>query len=528
MVRSPIGTVVRAPVRAWLTSLPFRVIVTTFIGSVIIMVLGGFLLVRQASNGILAAKRQASVQEASTALDRMQQQLRQSNSDSSSIYERLNQLANELGTQAGQYRIVIQGPVSGYSSVGIDAATVPATLAATVEHGGGMYLAPTTVRFTDPGVADQPGLVVGSLLYAPSVGESYPVYFIFPEGKEVQTLAVVQRAAATTGALLTIALTAMAGFVTRQVVRPVRQASLAAERLASGRLNERMDVRGTTELASLATSMNNMASEIQRQIGQLEELSRVQQQFVSDVSHELRTPLTTVKMAAELLYDQRVEFEVSAARSAELMHDELERFEGLLGDLLEISRFDAGAAVLTLDDTDLASVVRAEVEAQQAFADRLGTRLIVTVRGDTAAEIDARRVRRIIRNLITNAIEHGEHRPIVITIAGNEQAVAVTVRDHGVGFLPSQNTQVFHRFWRADPSRNRTVGGTGLGLAIALEDAQLHGGWLSAWGRPQQGAQFRLTLPRRHGEILTGSPLPLAPLDLVPARSGAIAGRTPS
>ena len=512
----PITRVVRAPARAWLTSLPFRVIVSTFIGSVIIMVLGGFLLVRQASTGILAAKRQSSIQEASTALDRMQQELRQSNSDSSSIYERLNQLATEVGTQAGQYRIIIQGPVSGYASVGLDAATVPDSLARTVENGGGMYLASTLVRYTEPGLTNEPGLVVGSLLYAPSVGESYPVYFIFPEGKEVQTLDVVQSAAASTGALLTIALTVMAGLVTRQVVGPVRRASLAAERLASGHLNERMDVRGTTELASLGRSINNMASEIQRQIGQLEELSRVQQQFVSDVSHELRTPLTTVKMAAELLYDQRDEFDVSEARSAELMHAELERFEGLLGDLLEISRFDAGAAVLTLDETDLAIVVRAEVAAQQAFADRLHTPLTVEVRGDTTAEMDARRVQRIMRNLITNAIEHGERRPIHITVAGDDQAVAVTVRDHGVGFLPSQNTQVFHRFWRADPSRNRTVGGTGLGLAIALEDARLHGGWLSAWGRPHQGAQFRLTLPRRRGQILTGSPLPLAPVDVAP------------
>ena len=510
----PITRVVRAPARAWLTSLPFRVIVSTFVGSIIIMVLGGFLLVRQASTGILAAKRQASVQEASTALDRMQQQLRQSNSDSSSIYERLNQLATEVGSQAGQYRIIIQGPVSGYASVGVDAASVPDNLARSVESGGGMYLASTLVRYTQPGAVNEPGLVVGSLLYAPSVGESYPIYFIFPEGKEVQTLQVVQNAAATTGALLTLALTVMAGLVTRQVVGPVRRASLAAERLASGHLNERMDVRGTTELASLGRSINNMAAEIERQIGQLEELSRVQQQFVSDVSHELRTPLTTVKMAAELLYEQRDEFDVSEARSAELMHAELERFEGLLGDLLEISRFDAGAALLTLDETDLATVVRAEVEAQRAFADRLHTPLVVESRGDTSAEMDARRVRRIMRNLITNAIEHGEQRPIRITVAGDEHAVAVTVRDHGVGFLPSQSAQVFHRFWRADPSRNRTVGGTGLGLAIALEDARLHGGWLSAWGRPHQGAQFRLTLPRTGGTILTGSPLPLAPVDL--------------
>lgn len=127
------------------------------------------------------------------------------------------------------------------------------------------------------------------------------------------------------------------------------------------------------------------------------------------------------------------------------------------------------------------------------------------------AEVDGRRVTRVLRNLVTNAIEHGEGRPVEVTIAQDEQAVAVTVRDHGVGFDPKEAEHVFQRFWRADPSRQRTVGGTGLGLAISLEDAALHDGWLEAWGRPRRGAQFRLTLPRREGVELTGSPLELVP-----------------
>ena len=113
----------------------------------------------------------------------------------------------------------------------------------------------------------------------------------------------------------------------------------------------------------------------------------------------------------------------------------------------------------------------------------------------------------------------------------DEHAVAVAVRDHGVGFEASQAKQVFHRFWRADPARAHTVGGTGLGLSIAMEDANLHGGWLTAWGRPGQGAQFRLTLPRTAGTILQSSPLPMAPRDYTgtpdagdpPAASGSTA-----
>jgi two-component system sensor histidine kinase MtrB len=125
--------------------------------------------------------------------------------------------------------------------------------------------------------------------------------------------------------------------------------------------------------------------------------------------------------------------------------------------------------------------------------------------------MDPRRVERILRNLLGNALDHGEGRPVVITIGASDDAVAVTVRDHGVGLRPGEAGLVFNRFWRGDPSRSRLTGGTGLGLSISLEDARLHGGWLQAWGERGKGAQFRLTLPRRAGAPLAASPLSLEP-----------------
>jgi two-component system sensor histidine kinase MtrB len=261
--------------------------------------------------------------------------------------------------------------------------------------------------------------------------------------------------------------------------------------------------------------MNYMASELEKQINTLEELSAVQQRFVSDVSHELRTPLTTVRMASEVLYEARDDFDPVAARSAELLQNELDRFELLLTDLLEISRFDAGAAVLNLEEVDLRDLVRRVVDANARLAETNHAAITVRASGDARAEVDARRIERILRNLLVNAIEHSEGHPIDILVEGDDVAVAVAVRDHGVGFEASQARQVFHRFWRGDTARARTVGGTGLGLAIAMEDANLHGGWLTAWGRPAMGAQFRLTLPKRVGAILETSPLPLVPRDLV-------------
>jgi two-component system sensor histidine kinase MtrB len=129
------------------------------------------------------------------------------------------------------------------------------------------------------------------------------------------------------------------------------------------------------------------------------------------------------------------------------------------------------------------------------------------------AEADVRRVERIVRNLVTNAIDHAECRDVEIFVGADLQSAAIAVRDHGVGLGPGESAMVFNRFWRADPARARTSGGTGLGLSISLEDTHLHGGWLQAWGRPGEGAQFRLTLPRRLGDQLRHSPLPLVPVD---------------
>jgi two-component system sensor histidine kinase MtrB len=192
-----------------------------------------------------------------------------------------------------------------------------------------------------------------------------------------------------------------------------------------------------------------------------------------------------------------------------------------LTDLLEISRFDAGAAILEAEPHDVRDLVHMVTDAAAPLAARKETRLVLDLpEQPCVATIDKIRVERILRNLVVNAIEHGEGHDVKVRVAADDQAVAIVVRDHGVGLKPGESSLVFHRFWRADPARARTTGGTGLGLAIALEDARLHGGWLQAWGEPGAGSQFRLTLPRRAGADLTSSPLVLIPDD-----AGGVADR---
>jgi two-component system sensor histidine kinase MtrB len=354
-------------------------------------------------------------------------------------------------------------------------------------------------------------VVVGQSVTVPAAGQ-YELYFVYSLQSEQERLVFLQSVLLIAAAALVGLLVGMTWLVTRQVVHPVRQAAHVAERIADGNLTERMPVRGEDEIARLGRSFNEMAESLQDQIVRMENLSALQRRFVSDVSHELRTPLTTVRMAGEVIYEASDEFEPAVRRSAELMQTQLDRFEDLLADLLEISRFDAGAAVLDAEARDVRDVVNAAVDQAVPLAGRKGSWLSVHQPEERCvADVDPRRVERVLRNLLVNAIEHAEGSDVEVTVAADAQAVAVTVRDRGVGMSRDEAEHVFDRFWRADPARARTTGGTGLGLAISLEDAHLHGGWLEAWGRPRQGASFRLTLPRRAGIVLTSSPLPLEP-----------------
>lgn len=357
----------------------------------------------------------------------------------------------------------------------------------------------------------EPGVLVGQRLSVPLAG-GYEFYTVYSFASEQHTIDLVMRVMTTAGFGLLIVLTAVIWLATWQILRPVRQAAKAAERIAAGVLDERMVVHGRDELATLADSFNQMAASLQEQITKLEELSRVQRRFVSDVSHELRTPLTTVRMAADLIYDAREEFNPATKRSAELLATQLDRFESLLADLLEISRFDAGAAVLAADDHDVRKVIEQVLDMARPVARARNVALAaIGMEEPVTADIDPRRIERVVRNLVVNAIEHSEHSRVIVRLRANVDTVGILVRDWGIGMSSQEAAHVFDRFWRADPARTRTIGGTGLGLAIALEDARLHGGDLQVWGEKGRGAAFLLLLPRRLGEPLGEAPLSLPP-----------------
>jgi two-component system sensor histidine kinase MtrB len=515
----------------WRASLSFRVVVVTILLGILVLTAVGTYLYGSIAQGLVDSRQRIaeedSLRDATDAQEKLDATDRTDSAD-------LRQLAHDLvksytQTVGSERRYVVLTPtdkndlrlvgsIETTSQIGVR--FVPATLRQAVSASEDrQHLQVATIQEDGEEVS---AVIVGQRVEIPVAGP-YGLYFIYPMEREREIISLIGRAFLLGGAALILLVGAVAFVVTRLVADPVRRAALVAERFAGGNLNERMRAKGEDDLARLGNSFNAMAASIQQQIAQLENLSRVQQRFVSDVSHELRTPLTTIRMAGDLIHDARGSFDPTVARSAELLHHELDRFESLLSDLLEISRFDAGAADLEVEATDLRGCVERAVEANVALARSKGSEIVVhETQLPVVAEADYRRIERILRNLVSNAIEHGEGRPIEVTLGANDSAVAITVRDHGVGLRPGEAALVFTRFWRADPARARTTGGTGLGLAISLEDARLHSGRLEAWGASGIGSCFRLTLPREAGGSILSSPLPLSPLAVLASVPAAI------
>jgi two-component system sensor histidine kinase MtrB len=520
-------TVIAKVRQRWHRSLQLRVIFTTLVISATMIAVLGFFLTEQIAQGLLANAESAAHNQALAGLYAAR------NLNGYTVPPASNAAAENfmwnaersLEQQAGSngspnYYVVVSqdyNPVfNPQATVLVDpGATLPPALIADVKMAqpanpqvdNTLYYAPTTLVFQSNSQPSVPAIAVGAPL-----GPYYEVYFLFPLDAEQQSLQLVQTTLVGAGLALVALLAAIASLVTRWVVVPVRHAARAAQKLSAGHLGERMTVGGADDLGTLATSFNEMAATLQGQLRELEELSKAQRQFVSDVSHELRTPMTTIRMAAEILFDAREQLDAAAGRSAELLASQIERFEVLLADLLEISKHDANVATLDAEPADMCDLARRSADDAQQIAERKGCRIEFRLPAEPCiAEVDRRRVDRILRNLLVNAVEHGEGRDVVVTVAADRDAVAVAVRDHGVGLAPGEEQRVFERFWRADPARARTTGGTGLGLAIALEDAHLHGGWLQASGEKGRGSVFRLTLPRVARHPIAGSPLPLGP-----------------
>ncbi|HUW78026.1 MAG TPA: MtrAB system histidine kinase MtrB [Candidatus Nanopelagicaceae bacterium] len=508
------------PIHFWRRSLAFRIVTMTFVLSLAVIWLLGSALLSRVTGGLMHTKVEASLVEAATVANQAQSRLGAADqSDLQGISPLVDQVISYLAANAatpGESDLVLlrsPGADQSFSldrtSNLVDAASIPMDLRRAVEGSARQAWRYLRIRYVNG--TSVSGIGVGSKIDIPGAG-TYELYSLFATTAEAATLDLVMRALVTVGAALLLLLCAITFLVVRQVVAPVRAAARLSQRIAAGELEQRMAVHGQDDLAVLARSFNEMALSLQEQINALENLSQLQQRFVSDVSHELRTPLTTVRMASDVLHASRQDFQPAVARSAELLMAQLDRFEALLAELLEISRFDAGVATLEIDHADIRELVLTAVDALTPVAETRGSQFVQKLPPDPViSEVDSRRINRILRNLLSNALEYGES-PIEVTLVVTDSAFAIGVLDQGPGMTPDEVSRVFDRFWRADPARARTSGGTGLGLSIALEDARLHSGWLDIWSEPGIGTHMRLTIPLLSGGLISESPITLEPL----------------
>lgn len=503
---------------SWRTSLQVRVIGSILVSTTIVVLFLGLTLISIVAQRLVDTKLDTAESEIERVRVAVEKQVATSDS-SNSLQARLNSaratltnigLAEPSGPNANYEPVLVVENPDGSTTTSPEDFQIPDRLHHFVSQGQVSYQFAT---LNNNEGALYKALVIGTPTDAEIGG--LQVYLVMPLANEEATLALIKGLFAAGGVVLLVLIVAISWLLTQQVTAPVRSASRIAERFAAGHRRERMAVEGEDEMARLALSFNSMAESLSKQIDQLEEYGDLQRQFTSDVSHELRTPLTTVRMAADMIADNVDDSNPYNKRASELMIRELDRFESLLADLLEISRHDAGVADLSEERVD----IRSALQSAWQQVEHLSTKLNVPVNFDIPDEpvsvvIDSRRIERILRNLLANAIDHSEGKPVDVLLRSNEDAVAIAVTDHGVGLKPGQEELVFNRFWRADPSRKRHSGGTGLGLAIASEDARLHGGRLEASGEIGVGSRFRLTLPKVAKATFSASPIPLSHPDV--------------
>ena len=505
--------------RLWRESLQFRALATAGVLMFLSFLAVGWSLSSQIATSLFENQKSQALQESISGFRNVQSVLNSSEMRSDSeIRRNVSRTLTVLDAGASGKRSWILVPLEGQGKQGfipeqssdksLNSSSIPTDFKNTVRDRGGVYWQTSTITtFENNRERTYPVLIVGthvSIAQNPNYG-LFTVYDMTDSSATIAHINFVLFGGFC--ALLTVVLSVV-WLVTRFVVRPITQTAITAERLAAGDLDQRVSVKGEDQAARLGISFNRMADSLQEKIVQLERLSTLQQRFVSDVSHELRTPLSTVRLGTELLYDSRENMTPMQVRSVELLHGQVDRFQSMLADLLEISRFDAGSAMLTIDTEDFIQVLSNILQEALPHLERTNTKLNVHTNHESImVDMDRVRIERVLRNLLYNAIEHGESRPIDVYVDANATNLGIAVRDHGIGLSEDEAVQVFNRFWRADTSRKRTLGGTGLGLSIAAEDVRLHGGTLEAWGEKGRGACFTMNLPLVHGAPLGESPV---------------------
>ena len=380
-------------------------------------------------------------------------------------------LVAEYRERGGFETVVVSGDIMFSSLPSLDRNDVPADLLAGTSPG--------ELRSATAPVDGAPTLVIGGATPTGAV----QAYFFFPRSDLLESIDNF-RDVLLIGWLGTMAAAALLGrVVARRTLRPMREAATASEALAERLLNTHLEPASEDELGRWAASFNTMASALQDKLDALAEAAARERRLTADVAHELRTPLTGMVSAASLLEDNVAAMDPEAAAAAQLLVDDVKRLHGLVIELLELARFDAGQERADLEPLSVRQSLAAVARTWGG-----GAAVRVDAPGELFMLADRARFKRVVANLVGNATEHGGD-TVEIEAHREGSRVVITVSDRGPGIDVDHLDRVFDRFYKGDPARS--AAGSGLGLAIALENARLQGGSITARNRDGGGATFR-------------------------------------
>jgi two-component system sensor histidine kinase MtrB len=332
-------------------------------------------------------------------------------------------------------------------------------------------------------IANEPVLVVGGRM--PPTGPT--IYFVH-DARAIDSTLDLLRLTLGAGALVLVVVAALvARIVSRGVLAPVEAASRAADRIADGDLAARVPVSGRDEFGAWATRFNAMAESLEHNVGRLRDAQAQNRRFVADVSHELRTPLAALVAEASILREHLDALPPDSRRAGELLVADVGRLRVLVDDLMEVSRFDADAETPATAAVDVGSLIHSIV------ANRLPDARVTLPPGPLVFETDARRIERILGNVLENAREHAPGAPVAVAVSADDRSLSIAVEDQGAGVDAAVLERIFERFYKADPSRHG--GSSGLGLAIAAEHVALLGGAIRATNRAGGGLRIEIVLP---------------------------------
>lgn len=487
-----------SPLARWRKSLSLRVVASSSLLILAIVVGSSALLVNQVQSGVIEAKVDDSLVDAVVGLEVARDVVDSFGPNISSNAAVVDSVVASLARRSGvpaAYEVLLLSDGGGpeRSSKGVLPGSVPSQLLLQVFAENSQLWTYTNINYLDGN--STPAIAVGAPINIAQ--QPYGLFLLYRITQQQALLDVVQSAILFISVILISSLILVVVLLTRRITDPIKAAADTAQKIASGLLDERLVVSGEDEVARWAHSFNSMTATLEKQIKRLEDLSAIQQRFVSDVSHELRTPVTTVRLAADLLHSKRQDFPPEVARAAELLQGELDRFEIMLADLLEISRMDAGAAALHLAPTKIYELIQSVIDSVMPVATAANIKIsVLNENSEFEVNVDSRRIERALRNLLTNAIKHSGSAEVIIEFSANDDFFEIVVTDFGIGLTEQQKSQVFQRFWRADPSRARDDGGSGLGLSIALEDVKQHDGEIWVEDNPNRpGIRFRIRIP---------------------------------